>query len=94
MARVLICTEQGHQLPRIEIIQVPHAGEEITLVAPNGARKWFDVVRVAWTLLDPQASPDSFLATESSAKSEDAVVVVRPKGELPDAAPYRMFGRG
>ena len=49
-----------------------------------------EVVRVAWTLIDPQAPPDAFLATESQAKSEDAIVVVRPKTELPDMAPYRM----
>jgi hypothetical protein len=92
MPRVLICTEQGHQLPRVEMIAIPGAGDEISLVSPSGARKWFEVVRVAWTLLDPQATPDAFLATESQAKSEDAIVVVRAKTELPELAPYRMFG--
>jgi hypothetical protein len=93
MPRVLVCTEEGHQLPRIELAQVPHVGDELSLVAPNGSRRWFDVVRVAWTALDPHAAPDSFLATEGGAKSEDAILVVRLKSEIPDGAPYRMFAR-
>ncbi len=75
------------------MLAVPRRGDEISLVTPSGARKWFEVVRVAWTLMDPQVEPDAFLATESGARTEDAIVVVAAKTELPDLAPYRTPGR-
>jgi len=89
MPRILITDEHGHQLPRLMLTEVPRPGDEISLVAPNGSRKWFDVARVVWSVPDPSYDPDAFAGTEGDVRTEDAIVIVRPKAEPRDAGPYR-----
>ena len=79
MLRVLITDEHGHQLPRLTMSAMPRIGDEITLVAPQGARKWFDVLRVVWTVPDPSLAPDEFAGAGGDEKTEDAILIVRPK---------------
>jgi hypothetical protein len=89
MPRILIVSEQGHQLPRITTVGVPHAGDEVSLVAPDGTRKQFDVMRVARSVPDPSFPPDAFAGAEGDLQTEDVIVVVRPSLEPLKGGPYR-----
>jgi len=79
MPRILITDEHNHQLPRLAIEAVPRVGDEISLVAPSGARKFFEVLRVIWSIPDPTFDPDAFAGASSDVKTEDAIVIVRVK---------------